>query len=149
MSKTPRKKAWEAFSKYIRLRDALATTGTPDNLICVTCEKAWRTTGRYCAQAGHFISGRNNSILLDEKFVNGQCPVCNKHLRGNFVRYEMEMLRRYGEEAVDEVKQRSLEIKQMKKYQWEEAEQKYKDKYKKLLEQYETGEYNSDDWLPK
>lgn len=132
MAKSPRNKAWEAFSKFIRLRDALKTTGDPDFLICITCKRRWKTNGRYCAQAGHFVAGRNNSLLIDEKFVNGQCPICNVHLRGNIVLYEREMIKRYGKKAVEEVKDRSLETVQMKNYQWKEIEDEYKQKYKEL-----------------
>ena len=127
-----KKKAWDAFSKYIRLRDAIKTTHTKTHLLCITCGRRYKAFGKGCAQAGHFISGRNNSILLDEKFVNGQCPICNKWMRGNYVRYEIEMIKMWGKKAVDEVKARSLLTVQVKAYEWLDKEQEYKEKYDKL-----------------
>lgn len=71
--KKSKKKAWDAFSKYVRLRDALKTTGTHTHAKCYTCLKRYPAFGKGCLQAGHFIPGRNNSILIDEVGVNAQC----------------------------------------------------------------------------
>ena len=127
-----KKKAWKAFSKFIRLRDAIKTTGTKTHLHCITCSRKYKAFGVGCAHAGHFIAGRNNSILIDEKFVNGQCPICNRWRGGIWVVYEQKMIEMWGEEAVKEVKLRSLQTKQVKAYEWLEIEKEYKDKYERL-----------------
>jgi hypothetical protein len=98
-----KKKAWDEFSKYIRLRDALETTGTKERLVCCTCGKTYPAFGVGCAQAGHFITGRGNSILFDERGVHGQCYHCNIHLRGNWPEYMRFMMLRYGRKVVDEL----------------------------------------------
>lgn len=67
-----KKKAWQAFSAYIRQRDA------DENGIvkCCTCpsKKHWREV-----DAGHFTAGRNNAVLYDERIVHGQCKSCNRN----------------------------------------------------------------------
>lgn len=62
--------AWREFSRFIRTRDAIATTGDTDTLICCTCGKLIPFKQ---AQAGHFIAGRTNALLFDEDIVHGQC----------------------------------------------------------------------------
>ena len=87
-------KTWKAFSKYIRLRDA-----NNDGIAkCVTCEKEeyWNL-----GDAGHFVGGRTNAVLFHEEIVNFQCKHCNIFLRGNYQKYTLVMLDRYGREKVD------------------------------------------------
>jgi hypothetical protein len=139
-TKKAKKKAWEAFSKFVRLRDAIKTTGTKDFLLCITCEKQYKAFGVGCAQAGHFIPGRGNSILIDEKFVHGQCYNCNHYRKGNWVIYEQKMLQMWGEEAVEEVKRRAKQPMPIKTFQWLELEQEYKTKYDELLFSWERRE---------
>ena len=84
---TPRTKAWNAFSKYIRLSDAIKTTGNQDYCVCVTCGRTYPAFGLGCIQAGHFVPGRTNAILFDEECVRGQCLTDHSNLRmfnGNY-----------------------------------------------------------------
>lgn len=135
MAKTTiRTKAWDAFSRYIRLRDAIKTTGTKDSVECITCGAIKPAFGIGCAQAGHLIPGRTNSLLIDEKFVNAQCDHCNRGLKGNWVPYRRKMVEWYGEDAVKEVEDRKYTTKPMKKYQWQEVIDTYNKKYKDLLD---------------
>lgn len=73
-------KAWTAFSLYIRTRDCLKATGTPNLGICVTC-------GKQCdikqLQAGHFIGGRTNSVLFVEDNCFAQCLTEESNLTAN------------------------------------------------------------------
>lgn len=88
--KSLKKKAWTFFSRYIRTKFADKHTGM---VPCVTCgvEKNWREQ-----QAGHFISGRGNSILFDERGVFPQCYVCNCHKHGAVLEYIDFMRKHYG-----------------------------------------------------
>lgn len=94
---TLKKKAWELLSKAIRLesreRDGLVS--------CVTCgrRKRWKEM-----QAGHFISGRVNSILFDERGIHPQCSGCNCIHHGRVLEYRDYMLQRYGEAVIDELR---------------------------------------------
>lgn len=79
-SETKRAKAtaWKWFSKYIKLRDCLATRNSTEECKCVTCGAI--VSGRLL-HAGHAIGGRNDSILFDEELVNGQCLTKESRLK--------------------------------------------------------------------
>ena len=93
-------KAWRAFSRYIRLRDAVLTTGTTEYSKCVTCGNTFSIERMH---AGHFLPGRTNSILFDERGVHAQCIGCNIYADGRQAEYYLYMLDRYGREVVDDL----------------------------------------------
>jgi len=126
-----KKKAWDEFSKFIRLRDALKTTGHQDFLVCCSCGKTYPAFGKGCAQAGHFVPGRGNAILFDERGVHGQCYNCNVNLKGNWPGYMDFMLKTYGHEVVDELLRLN---KTVRKYGVVELEE-MRDSYKKKMEE--------------
>jgi len=82
MAKTAKAKAkeacWKAFSKYIRTRDCIRFGNSLTDGMCVTCK---RTYPFKKLQAGHFIQGRGNSVLLDERLVYSQCLTEESKLR--------------------------------------------------------------------
>lgn len=104
--KTAKKKAWEWFSKYIRLRDA-------DNFGVVQCCTCGGVGNWKDQQAGHFISGRNNAILFEETGVNTQCVRCNIFFNGNPVEYFVFMERKYGRKEIERLREIS---RQTRKY---------------------------------
>lgn len=121
-----KKKAWKVFSPYIRKRDA----DKNGYVACCTCGrvKHWKE-----GDAGHFIDGRRNSILYDERNVHFQCKPCN----GSFInqkfdrheikkRYEDFMVKRYGQKVVDELKKLNNEVKQFSRSDLEKIINKYK-----------------------
>lgn len=84
-----KKKAWDIYSKYIRIMAA-----NPDGLVdCVTCGKFyhWKKI-----QAGHFVSGRSARILFADKNVHPQCYACNCILSSNWEAYFKFMEKTYG-----------------------------------------------------
>lgn len=91
-----KKRAWKEFSIWVRTWNAdeygMAT--------CFTCDvvKHWKEM-----QAGHFIRGRLNGNLFDERGCHPQCLRCNIHLQGNVVIYYQRMLYHYGQEAIDDL----------------------------------------------
>lgn len=96
-----KKLVWKDFSKYIRLRDCLETTGTLTKGKCVTCHKVFPFED---LQAGHFIAGRSGENLFDERGCYAQCKVCNVFNHGNLEEYYPFMLKRWGEEVIEELK---------------------------------------------
>ena len=134
MKTTPRTKAWDAFSKYIRARDAIKTTGTIDYCVCVTCGRTYPTFGVGCIQAGHFVPGRWNSVLFDEECTNGQCYGCNCGQGGMWVEYEAVMVQRHGQDKVDEMKRRKNKSVRYYESDYKDIEDKYKQKLKDLME---------------
>jgi len=127
-----KKKAWEEFSKYIRIRDAIRTTGERESLVCCSCGKIYPAFGVGCAQAGHFIPGRSNSVLFSEEGVHGQCYNCNMRLKGNWAKYYEFMLETYGQETIDRLMHEAKQIKQYKTFELEEIRDLYKQKFKEL-----------------
>lgn len=122
-------KAWKWFSRYIRLRDCLKTTKTKDRCVCITCGA---THGFKDIQAGHFVGGRNNSVLFDERMVNGQCMRCNVFLRGNYQAYTLIMIDRFGRRGVEKMLALKHKVKQIKANEFLEIAEKYKRKYERL-----------------
>ncbi len=92
--KALKKKAWDVFSKYIRLK----YSDENENCKCVTCGKIdhWSKM-----QAGHAIGGRNNAVLFHEKIVHVQCPGCNIFKHGNYNQYALFMIDTYGREEFE------------------------------------------------
>ena len=125
-------KAWDEFSKYIRVRDALRTTGKDDLVVCCTCGKTYPAFGKGCAQAGHFIPGRGNSILFDERGVHAQCYNCNHTLKGNWTEYLPYMKRRYGQDVVDELLAVKYRVRKFTPAELEKMRDDYKAKWQVL-----------------
>lgn len=82
------------FSEYIRLRDA-------DNngyIRCISCRKVvfWKD-----ADNGHFINRKHMSLRFSETNCNAQCRACNRFDEGNMTGYNLGMIKKYGQQAVD------------------------------------------------
>ena len=118
--------AWKDFSKYIRLRDCLKTTGSKNSGRCITCGKVFPIEK---LQAGHFLAGRNASILFHEDMVNAQCMACNVFLHGNIEEYYPIMLEKYGQSKIDEWKVLKNQTHRWTKEELKEIRQKFKDEY--------------------
>lgn len=143
--KTPRQKAkdaaWDAFSIYIRTRDCLRFTGKPDEGMCVTC-KRWYPFKKL--QAGHFISGRGNAVLFDDRLVYTQCLGCNGNppygKGGNYVEYFRFMLDEVGLEKIDEFRALKGDTKVYKIHDFIDLYHKFTEATDELLRQYKTGQ---------
>lgn len=123
----------KAFSKYIRLRDAMKTTGTGTHLICVTCgrNKDWK----YQCDAGHFVGRGAGAVRHDERNVHGQCKQCN--MGGNptaHTDYDEWIIKEYGQDVRDDLIRMG---KQAHRYDREwliEKTKYYRQEFKKLEE---------------
>ena len=104
MHKTTKKKSaahntcWNNFSRYIRLRDAINTTGTMEYARCITCGAVLPVEDLH---AGHMIPGRTNGILFDETMVFAQCYECNVDGGGEKQMFKQVMVARHGEAWYD------------------------------------------------
>ena len=122
-------KAWDEFSKYIRLQDAIATTGTKTHAKCISCGKVYPAFGVGCLQAGHLIGKRRALNLFDERGCNAQCFNCNYHLNGNWRCYYDAMLKKHGKKVIEE-----LIAQDRKDHKWMISElTDLRDKYKLLV----------------
>lgn len=114
-----KKDLWVVFSKWIRTRDCLRTTGCKDWGLCITCGKRYHFK---LLQAGHFVAGRHNANLFNEKGCHAQCYNCNINLRGNTLEYRRQIIAMYGEGADEELE---TEARQIKKFTTEELQSLY------------------------
>ena len=133
------KKAWEAFSAFIRARDCLKYTGTLEYGHCVTCKEAGREFEfPYTKlQAGHAVGGRKAAVLFHEEIVNTQCMLCNSQSAGgrsgDYGSYAMFLVKKYGVEHADALQR--LKTTYRDKHTYEELveiEKKYKLKLEEL-----------------
>ena len=126
-----KKATWDVFSRFVRLRDCLRTTGCTSWGLCITCGKRYHFK---LLQAGHFIPGRHSANLFSEKGVHAQCYNCNINLKGNTLEYRRQIIKLYGE-GYDEVLEQ--EERQVKKYtipELEELQEQLQEKIKVLEE---------------
>lgn len=124
--KKAKEKAWAVFSQYIRRKYA----DSEGNCKCVTCDttKHWKEL-----HAGHFIDGRNNSVLYNEQLVHPQCFHCNSKmpgcLGGNKVAYTIFMATKYclTIEEIEKLHNLYFTAKPMKAFEHDEIREKYED----------------------
>lgn len=121
-----KKKAWEQFSLWIRLKDYIDDY----KAICVTCGKVLPYKQM---QAGHFIPGKHNSVLFDERNVHVQCYTCNVILGGNGPKYYEFMLREYDQKTIDELERLDRINKQYKPFELEAIYDIYKRKVNEIV----------------
>jgi len=105
-----KKTAWTYFAHYIRRKECKETTGDYNFGICCTCGKVKNFA---LLDAGHFVSGRVDSILFDEDMVHIQCVGCNRYKSGMWPEYYEYMIDRYGEDATEEIRKRKFENKSL------------------------------------
>lgn len=119
---------WKIFSLYIRQRDA----DSNGYASCITCGVKMHYKK---LQAGHFIPGRRNAILFDERGCHVQCYACNcGWLKGNPRMYDRFMQQNYGEKVIKELE--DLNYGPAKQFTKEEL-LTLKEKFKTLLNQLE------------
>jgi hypothetical protein len=86
---------WTVFSFFVRRRDK--------DKPCVAC-------GKMCEnkQAGHYLPVGNSSVAtwFDEMNVHGECESCNAFDSFHLIPMRKNLVRLYGEEAVEALEQR-------------------------------------------
>lgn len=92
-------RAWDKCSLFNRQKDTDQFTGY---VKCVTCPKTqhWKLM-----QGGHFLAGRGNGILFDDRGIHAQCYWCNGIGKGQQYIYGIFMLNRYGQKVIDELQE--------------------------------------------
>jgi len=126
-------KAWDKFSRFIRIRDCLQTTGLPFVGICVTCGRRFHIRN---LQSGHCIPGRSNAKLFDENLTNIQCSYCNEYKHGQRKKYEAVMKKWYGDKEFEQMKIEARKVIQDKDMDFPAIAAKNKEKYEKIMHDY-------------
>lgn len=120
-----KKKAWDMFSKYIRLKYADAD-GFEN---CYTCGKFahWKHLS-----AGHGIGGRNNAVLFMEEVVRPQCVGCNVWGGGKYSIFGEKLIKEYGAKKYAEFVIESNKTVPMKVIDYQARFEAYRDLVKQL-----------------
>ena len=119
------------FSKYIRLRDALATTGTTEYAVCVTCGRT--KDQKYNMDAGHFVGRGAGAVRFDERNVHAQCKRCN--MGGNptaHLDYDAWIIERYGKRVRNELIKKGKQTHRWDRAWLEDKIVEYREKVKEL-----------------
>lgn len=114
--KDAKNRAIDAFQMYIRYRD---------NWTCCVCGKHIdpnQESAKQLMHAGHYISRRYKSLLLDPKNCSAQCKDCNgrQNWEGVDPRYTKYIVHKYGPEILDYLYQKQHEIKKISNAEWAE-----------------------------
>jgi 5-methylcytosine-specific restriction endonuclease McrA len=92
--------SWKAFARYIKMRDAIRTTGTLRDVVCHFCG---RRLLRAESQAGHMIPRAYGNALFNPEVVFASCIYCNHTLEGNHVMGFMNLERMVGWKRAHEI----------------------------------------------
>lgn len=128
--KIQKRKTWNACSRYVRTRDCLLSTGSPEYGRCYTCGTEHHITK---LDAGHFLPGRRNAILFDTRGIHAQCTYCNKMREGATLEYLERMLVGYGQDVVDELRRLDKSTRKYTIAELAELETGFEQKTKELL----------------
>lgn len=100
----------------------------------MTCNRAYPFKQ---LQAGHFISGRGNAVLFDERIVYTQCIGCNGNppygKGGNYVEYFRFMLDEWGLLMIDEFRALKRDTKIYKTHDFIRMKEEFTEKTNVLL----------------
>jgi hypothetical protein len=121
--------AWRNFSRFIRLRDALATTGTGTHARCITCGEVHPIVDM---DAGHGIAGRTNGILFDETLVFAQCRKCNRQGGGESQAFKRILTDLHGPGWWELKQQAKRTATSLSYVELKAISDEYRDKYNKL-----------------
>jgi hypothetical protein len=119
------KKLDKVFSEYIRRKDA-----SKDGMArCVTCGKTahWKEMDN-----GHYWSRRYTSTRWDENNCGVQCTYCNRYNQGNAPAFTMHLLRKHGQEFLEQLEQKKNETAKLGILDLELMIEEYLDKLHKL-----------------
>ena len=87
------KEAQIVFNQWVRLRDR----GKP----CISCQKPAKKEN-----AGHYRSvGSSPHLRFNELNNNLQCEYCNTYLHGNLINYRINLIKKIGIKAVEDLEQ--------------------------------------------
>jgi hypothetical protein len=121
--------AWKNIAKFIKLRDAIKTTGDIYHAKCITCGEIKPIEDM---DAGHGIPGRMNSILFNEDLVNAQCRQCNRHGSGELQMYKRVLIDIHGQDKWDYWQSIKNNPVQYTQFDYEQIARTYREKANKL-----------------
>ena len=111
--------AWQAFGKWVRKGGADEQGMTH----CFTCDAKihWKD-----GNASHWIHGHSKASFMDEVNVQCCCIRCNMYLSGNLAEFTIRLVKAYGMEECDRIRQLSKQIWKPNRDELEAIITKYK-----------------------
>ena len=109
------------FSRFIRLKHSTEVHGVVF-CKCYTCEKLYSIKNIDC---GHYHNRGNKATRYDERNARPQCKNCNRFNSGRHTIFGDKLLKEYGAESFEELRQLALS-------QGEDSEMFYKEKAKEF-----------------
>lgn len=128
--KKEEKEAKAIFSRYVRLRDCLLTTCTPDRGKCFTCGNIFTFEELQC---GHFVGGRRNSVFFEINNSHAQCGGCNTFLGGNLDIYREKMIKVYGIDEVERLESLRHQVRKIYSSEFKEIKGEFKSEFNLIL----------------
>lgn len=126
--KNAKQTAIDNFQLYIRYRD---------NWTCVVCGKHVDPDMPGAKQemhAGHYISRKYTSLLLDPKNVHAQCRECNgkQNWEGLDPRYTKYLVNKYGAEILDYLYEKKHQTLKISHTEWAELAEYWAEKLENI-----------------
>lgn len=118
------------FSKYIRARDCVEVMGGLEYGKCFTCDAVLPFSKLQC---GHFMPGRKDSGLFDERNAAAQCYQCNVRKQGRWPEFERELIKKYGQRIVERVKANYFEDIKFEANDYRNIATAYRQKYQAIV----------------
>lgn len=121
-----KKRLWDIFSKYIRLKYA----NFNGFVACFTCGtmKHWKEI-----HAGHYHPRTHGMALyFEEKNVHPQCYRCNVELHSNATAYAIALQRKYGDGILKELEWKRQQATKISEIEYLRLIQFYKEKVREL-----------------
>ena len=130
-----KKKLDTVFSKYVRLRDAIRTTGTKKYAVCISCGE--QKDVKYEMDAGHWMGRGAGMTRYDPRNVHAQCKSCNissgKYGDSRITEaYRRALVTMYGEDGVQEIYHLSKQTKRFTRDELEREIEFFTQGYKAL-----------------
>uniref|UniRef100_A0A6H1ZKM9 Putative lambda recombination protein n=1 Tax=viral metagenome TaxID=1070528 RepID=A0A6H1ZKM9_9ZZZZ len=101
------------FSIYIRHRDKYK---------CISCGAKGDLKSMQC---GHYIRRSVMNTRWDEENCSCQCQKCNIWMSGNYPAYTLALMSKYGAEIIEELNERSQQVRKWEKSELKEMIKKY------------------------
>lgn len=124
---TNKRKADEAFSLFIRTRDAQPYQGRAFK--CISCGMVLPITQADC---GHYVNRQHMSLRYSEQNCSAQCRKCNRFDEGNMQGYRKGLIQKIGEEKVELLEAMKHQTNKLSAFELGELEKYYKKKTKEF-----------------
>ena len=115
------------FSQFIRLRDSKAYGF--EYFQCISCGAVLPFDHADC---GHYIKRSNMATRFDEDNCHSQCITCNRFRQGNVENFRRNLVKKIGEDKVEELERKGRGIAKFSSGDIEEMIKVYKEKVKKM-----------------